>query len=94
MESLEYLIENCYILIPALNIIGMFIKDMSKIPDEYIPFILLVLSIAGSMLICGVNGEAVIKGVLVAGVAVYGNQAVKQAGKILNRKESDEDSDL
>lgn len=81
MEILNYIVENALILIPALLVIGQIIKGIEKIPDKYIPLILLVFGIAGAFACVGFSVEAVIQGVLVTGAAVYGNQIVKQLKK-------------
>lgn len=78
---IEYITENAILLIPVLNIIGMIIKKTEKIPDKYIPLILLGFGIAGAVAIIGITPQAVIQGVLVTGTAVYGNQIVKQFKK-------------
>jgi len=78
MELLKYTVENCLVLIPVLNVIGQMIKETEIINNKYIPLILLVFGIAGSVAILGLNADAVIQGVLVTGTAVYGNQLVKQ----------------
>ncbi len=78
---LEYITENALLLIPVLNIIGMIIKNTEKIPDKYIPFILLGFGVVGSIAIMGLSPESVVQGVLVTGTAVYGNQVVKQIKK-------------
>lgn len=78
---LEYITENALLLIPMLNVIGMIIKNIEKIPDKYIPLILLGLGIVGSIAIMGLSPESVIQGVLVTGTAVYGNQVAKQIKK-------------
>ncbi len=78
---LEYITENAILLIPVLNVIGMIIKNIEKIPDKYIPLILLGFGIVGSVAIMGISPESVIQGVLVTGTAVYGNQVVKQIKK-------------
>jgi hypothetical protein len=77
----KYLFEQSLILIPVLNIIGLIIKQIEKINDKYIPVILLVFAVFGSVFINGLNVQAVIQGVLVTGTAVYGNQVVKQLRK-------------
>lgn len=77
----EYITENAIILIPVLNIIGIIIKKTEKIPDKFIPLILLAFGIIGALAIIGVTPQAVIQGVLVTGTAVYGNQVVKQLKK-------------
>ncbi|ALP91277.1 MULTISPECIES: phage holin family protein [Clostridium] len=81
MDVSQYITQNALILIPVLYIIGMIIKNTDKISDKYIPLILLVFGIAGSMGIIGVNANAVIQGVLVTGATVYTNQLIKQTGK-------------
>ncbi len=81
MDISEYILEKALVLIPVLNIIGMLLKGVERIPDKYIPLILLVLGVIGSVALMGVNAGAVIQGVLVTGTAVYGNQVVKQLKK-------------
>lgn len=78
MEILSYIIEHALILIPVLNIIGMILKHTEKIPDKFIPLIILAFGVAGAFGIMGFNADAAIQGVLVSGAAVYGNQIVKQ----------------
>lgn len=77
----KYITENALILIPVLNILGKIIKEFHKIPDKFIPLILLVFGITGAVAIMGFNAEALIQGVLITGTAVYGNQVVKQLKK-------------
>lgn len=75
---LEYIVENALVLIPVLNIIGMIVKNTERIPDKYIPLILLFFGIVGTVAILGFSPHSVVQGVLVTGAAVYGNQVVKQ----------------
>ena len=77
----EYITGNALLLIPVLNIIGMIIKNIEKIPDKYIPLILLGFGIVGAVAIMGLSPESVVQGILVTGTAVYGNQVVKQIKK-------------
>lgn len=77
----EFITENALLLIPVLNALGTIIKNTEKIPDKYIPIILLFFGITGAIAILGVSPEGVLQGVLVTGVAVYGNQVVKQFKK-------------
>lgn len=81
MEVLEYILDKALILIPVLNILGMLLKGIEKIPDKFIPLILLVFGVLGAVALAGFSADAVIQGVLVTGVAVYGNQVVKQLKK-------------
>lgn len=78
---MEFITENALMLIPVLNIIGAIIKNIEKVPDKYIPLILLGFGILGSVAILGISPESVVQGVLVTGTAVFGNQLVKQLKK-------------
>lgn len=78
---IEFITENALILIPVLNIIGVILKDTEKIPDKFIPIILLGFGVVGAVAIMGLSPESVVQGVLVTGTAVYGNQIVKQLKK-------------
>ena len=78
---IEFITENALILIPVLNIIGVILKDTERIPDKFIPIILLGFGVLGSVAIMGISAESVVQGVLVTGTAVYGNQVIKQLKK-------------
>ena len=77
----KYLLEQSLILIPFLNILGLIFKQIEVINDKYIPIILLVFGLTGSVCINGFSFQSVIQGVLVTGAAVYSNQVVKQLRK-------------
>lgn len=81
MEILSYITENGLVLIPVLLIIGQIIKNIQKIPDKWIPVILLPIGIVGSMALGGWTVDGAIQGILVTGAAVYGNQIYKQFTK-------------
>lgn len=81
MDVLSYIINRALVLIPVLNILGMILKTLEKIPDKFIPLILLAAGILGSIALTGLSADSVIQGVLVTGAAVYGNQVVKQLKK-------------
>lgn len=78
MAILQYILDKMLILIPILNILGMMIKEIDKIPDRYIPLLLLVFGVLGAIAIGGASADSVVQGVLITGAAVYGNQIVKQ----------------
>lgn len=81
MELLSYIMDNALILIPVLLILGQIVKGMQKIPNKWIPLILLPIGIAGALALGGPSVDSAVQGVLVTGVAVYGNQVVKQITK-------------
>ena len=77
----NYIVGEGLILIPAIYIIGMIIRKTDKIPNKYIPIILLPLGILGAMGIMGFTVKAAIQGILITGAAVYGDQVYKQMTK-------------
>ena len=80
MEFLqEYIIEQALIIIPVLLILGAIIKATPKVKDWIIPYVLLVLGVAFTIALLGINVDAVIQGVLVSGAAVFGHQLYAQA---------------
>lgn len=78
MEITEYIVSGALILIPVLNIVGMIVKKIKIIPDEFIPLILLAFGLSGCFGILGLSAASAVQGVLVTGAAVYGNQVIKQ----------------
>ena len=78
MNIPDFIFDQGLILIPALNIIGMIVKSAEKIPDKYIPIILLAFGIAGVFGLAGISPSSAVQGVLITGAAVYGNQIAKQ----------------
>lgn len=76
------------ILIVFIYCLGMFLKKTNKFPDWLIPITLLIASIIVTIaytaisLGAGLSGkiivDGIIYGVLVASVAVYCNQVIKQ----------------
>ena len=81
MEILSYIMDNALILIPVLLVLGQIVKGIQKIPDKWIPLLLLPIGITGALALGGPSVDSVVQGVLVTGAAVYGNQVVKQMGK-------------
>lgn len=78
MDFTKYLVENAYILIPVLYILGNILKDLKFVADKYIPIILLGLGILLACCWLGFNTSSVIQGILITGITVYSNQVVKQ----------------
>ena len=78
---MNYIVDNCLILIPVLYIVATILKNLEFIKDKYIPLILLPIGIALAIAIKGIDVDSVIQGILVTGVTVYGNQIFKQIKK-------------
>lgn len=78
---LEFVLDNRLQLVPFLWIIGNIIKNTRLINDKYIPVILGIVGVSISVLMEGEFPDNVIQGILVTGLAVYGNEIVKQHGR-------------
>lgn len=78
MDILKYIVEEALIVIPVLWVIGKLLKDIPKIQNWLIPWILLVIGVVATMGIMGFTIESAIQGVLVAGASVFGHQLLKQ----------------
>ena len=86
---IEYVRPELLILIPFIWILGLFLKKTPQWRmDWLIPFILLVISIVFAVLWIAVYlGEGfvgpvilygIVQGVIIAGLAVFGNEIIKQ----------------
>lgn len=82
MDFTSYLIDKMLVLVPVLYIIGMMIKSTPKVKDWLIPWIILGLGLIGAVGIGITAGipivDAIIQGILVAGVTVFTNQLIMQ----------------
>lgn len=74
----QFIVEQALILIPALWVLGYFLKQSPKVADWVIVWILVALGIVGGISIVGFNANGVIQGILVAGASVLGHQLIKQ----------------
>lgn len=73
----EFLIEDAWIVVAALWVIGKLLKDSPITRDWLIPFILLPLGIAGTVLLIDVSAHSVMQGVIATGLSVYGYELLK-----------------
>lgn len=78
LDVLNYILEQSLVMIPVLIILGKMMKDSTLIPDKLIPVLLLPIGIIGGLFLTGFNIDGAIQGILVTGMAVYGNQLFKQ----------------
>lgn len=77
----SYLDPKMLIVIVALWILGMLFKQSPIIPDKWIIWVLTLVSLVLAFLILGFNDKGAVQGIIAVGIAVYGNQIVKQASK-------------
>lgn len=86
VELLSFVTETFLIVIPTLYVVGIFIKNTDFLKDELIPLLLMVLGVVFcSGLAQTIDTNSIIQGILCAGVAVLGNQTIKQIEKITER---------
>lgn len=78
MDILKYIVEEALIVIPVLWVIGKLLKEIPRIQNWLIPWVLLVVGVLATMGIMGFTIESAIQGVLVAGASVFGHQLLKQ----------------
>lgn len=79
MESLiKFVPEQLLIVVAALYVVGLFLKNTPRVQDWTIPYILLIISIFASIFLVGFNATGVLQGVICAGVSVLTNQVIKQ----------------
>lgn len=82
MENLmNFIPEQLLILIASTYVMGVFLKRIESIKDKYITIILMVFTIAFSMLLSGLSETAFLQGILCWGVSVGINQTAKQLSK-------------
>lgn len=96
MDLMSYIVNEAYILIPVLYVIGMFLKKIPNIKDWLIPWVLLGLGMIGGFFLSGMQLSGILQGVLVAGVTVFANQLYKQTivkSKGSNKEDSDSSND-
>jgi hypothetical protein len=67
-------------VVVGLWILGAFLKR-SSVPDKFIIWILLVVSLIACVSILGVTSEAVIQGFIAAAIACFAHQLIKQTAK-------------
>lgn len=73
-----YIDPGMMVVVLALWFIGYAFKQVPKIPNWSIVFIIIFIGIIAGLFVVGPNVNGVIQGVLAASLAVLGHQTVKQ----------------
>lgn len=82
MENLiKFVPEQLLILIAACYVLGVFLKKIESVKDNYITIILMVFSIIFSMVLAGFSATAFLQGILCWGASVGINQTYKQLNR-------------
>lgn len=98
MENLlTFIPENLLILIVAIYVLGIFLKKIESVKDNYITVILMLFAITFAVLLNIINSQykviyeaiinAVLQGILCWGVAVGINQTGKQISRVNKEQE-------
>ncbi len=66
-------------LIPALWVLGYALKRTPKVPDWSIIWIITIVSLGIASFSFGLTINAIVNGIIAAGISVYGHQLVKQS---------------
>ena len=83
MDIMTFIVEEGLIMIPVLYILGEIIKTTDILENKWIPFVLLLISIALTPLILsGYTPDNVVQAILVTGASVLANELKKQAKEI------------
>lgn len=81
MDMVSFVPESLFILVLAINTLGMLLKNLEEIKDNFIPVILLGFSIIFAMLLEGVSPTSFLQGIITWGVAIGSHQTVHQIKK-------------
>lgn len=98
MENfLTFIPKNLFILIAAIYVMGIFLKKLEKVKDNYITVILMLFAITFAVLLNIINSQykvfyeaainAILQGILCWGVAIGINQTGKQIKKVKEQEE-------
>jgi len=77
-DVLALITEQLLPLTVALIVIGFIVKQIPGIPNWTIPAALTLVGAVGAMAILGWTVSAALRGIIAAGLAVFGNQFWKQ----------------
>ena len=82
MNMLDYVVQEGLVMIPVLFIIGEIIKGTELLGNQWIPLVILIVSVGFTPLVLGAyTADNIVQAVLVAGVTVFGNELIKQSSK-------------
>ena len=85
MEIVQLILEEGLEIIIFLWIIGYFIKITKVVKTEWIPFLLLIISLLFTPFkLGGYTADNIIQAVLITGASVLGHQFVVNGEKLIN----------
>lgn len=87
MDFIYFLPEELFIIVVASYIVGLILKKIDIVDDRYITIFITIFSIGSTIAMNGFSTNSMLLGVIASGIAVLGNQTVKQ---LLKKKEEEE----
>lgn len=94
MTITNFIFDDGLVMILVLWIIGYFIKHLGITRTEWIPFLLLLVSLAFTpYLLGGYTAEHIVQAVLVTGAAVLGHQFVIQGEHLIHSDDPHDQGD-
>ena len=81
MDAISFVPESLVTLVVATNMLGILLKQIEVVKDNYIPLILLAFSIVFSVALLGFTAENILHGIICWGVSVGLHQTVRQMKK-------------
>jgi hypothetical protein len=102
MDIADYIRPDAIILIPALYIIGIFLRQTPHIPSWSHSWIKVIFAVIACLLHYGFRIESVVQGILVTGAAVLSRDLLsytvggidqRKRTKLENQKQKDKDKD-
>lgn len=86
MDFIGMVQEELLYIVPALWVIGYYLKHYSAAPSWSIVWILLLLSLVATNIIMGVSVEAMAQGIIASAAATLGHQLFKQTNEAIQEK--------
>ena len=86
LDFTSFIVESNLIIVTVIFALGMVIKSMNMIRDEFIPVILMMVGITFSIAQNGINVQSVYQGILTAAAAVFTHQLIKQFNELGKEK--------
>lgn len=83
MDFAVFITSHMLAVVPALWFVGWLLKQLKRVPNALIPFVLAALGAVAGVLIDGPSANSVVQGVLAAAAAVFGHQLARQGAALI-----------
>lgn len=91
MDFLKFIVEEAWIMVPVLYIVAEIIKRTKRIANEWIPFIIVAISLGFTpWLLGGYTPAHFVQSILVAGVEMLGFQLIDKGRELTSKDDTKE----